>query len=466
MLFRLPSFLWRRTRHRLHVRLRTLLYVTIGGLLFAWLCLPYDNTIRLAIRFNVKRIQAALGGRPSENWVFAPPRRPINLREDALVIVKTGYGTQQRVQAWFESLSDKSELHDFLLVGDYTSQPHKHFVYRGQELPVHDVVNQTLSQKVLSNQQMHPRVIKYQELTAAIESGDKEHSLELAKSSGWELDALKFISALELAYAKFPYKKWFILVDDDTYLIQPSLKQFLSQLDAEHPYYLGNVVGSFSARFAHGGSAIILSHKTMRNLLLKNQPVVSRAHSETLSEPWGDRLLARTLIRTGVFLDERWSHLFSGETPRLSKIRADRFCSPILSFHSLHSPKEMVATGKLYQDVKKPVLWIDLWEMFRAPAPWRSGVQTVRQNWDHVGDPETGDPSTVSTVWYGVKTADECAKKCKTHSKVCMAWAWSPKFGNQCRVSPWMTVGHEAEHVQSGFNEPRVKKLEMNCFPY
>ncbi|KAK3348435.1 hypothetical protein B0H65DRAFT_175646 [Neurospora tetraspora] len=61
-----------------------------------------------------------------------------------------------------------------------------------------------------------------------------------------------------LAYSKFPNKKWYLLVDDDTYLVQPSLKPLLAHLGSV-PYYIGNAVGDFRIRFAHGGSGIILS---------------------------------------------------------------------------------------------------------------------------------------------------------------------------------------------------------------
>lgn len=47
---------------------------------------------------------------------------------------------------------------------------------------------------------------------------------------------MQFIPSLELAYRAMPHKKWFILVDDDTYLIYPSLNSILGHFDPSMPH--------------------------------------------------------------------------------------------------------------------------------------------------------------------------------------------------------------------------------------
>jgi len=153
--------------------------------------LPYDSPVRLAVRFNFMRFWQSLGPQSHEGWPFAEPAYPIDLGADVLIIGKTGYGTRERMRASFEALSPKSELQDFLLIGDYASRVGEHVVYKGRELPVHDVVKKTLSRVPVSISISDPRVEKYRDLSRAIEDGDEELALQLSKSFGWELDAMK-----------------------------------------------------------------------------------------------------------------------------------------------------------------------------------------------------------------------------------------------------------------------------------
>ncbi len=180
-----------RPRPRPRLRLRTLSCLALAVVLCLWLVLPYDNTVRLAFRFNVKRLRAVWIARPSERWVYAQPEFPVDLGQDVVVILKTGYGTRDRVPVWFESLSEVSEFRDILVIADYASQLGGHFSYRDQQLPVHDMVKRSLDLPVLSTHKSHPRALKYGQLAEAVASGDDALALKLSKSFGWELDALK-----------------------------------------------------------------------------------------------------------------------------------------------------------------------------------------------------------------------------------------------------------------------------------
>lgn len=53
-------------------------------------------------------------------------------------------------------------------------------------------------------------------------------------------------------------KKWYLLVDDDIFLVEMSVKRFLGYFDLEEKYYFGNVVGDFWVRFVYGGLVVIL----------------------------------------------------------------------------------------------------------------------------------------------------------------------------------------------------------------
>lgn len=182
--------LLRRMRYGPFGRLRNMLFFLGILLIFGWIMLPYDNVVRLGIRFNVKKFQHYLNSHPVENWLFAPPAYPVDLGTDTVVIVKTGYGTRIRANAWFEALSASNEFRDFLVIADYASKPGQEANNHGTPLPIHNVVNQTLSSLGPAASLSNPRVAKYLRFAEAIENGEEEAD-QLAKSTGWEIDALK-----------------------------------------------------------------------------------------------------------------------------------------------------------------------------------------------------------------------------------------------------------------------------------
>lgn len=126
-----------------------------------------------------------------------------------------------------------------------------------------------------------------------------------------------------------PDKKWYLLLDDDTYIVRPSLSLLLDRLDPDEKHYIGNAIGGVYGRFAHGGSGVIISRGAMRHLLSpKNEKVITR--------------------------------YFNGERPITTKIRTDRFCAPIFSFHQHAQPEDMRATGNTFREINTTVRWLDV----------------------------------------------------------------------------------------------------------
>lgn len=206
----------------------------------------------------------------------------------------------------------------------------------------------------------------------------------------------------------------------------------------------------------------MLSQATMQSLVVDNSKALSTWYLEALDEVWGDRLLARALIKIGIYLDETYCHLFNGEPPRYSKIRADRICSPILSFHTLPSPAKMLDVGEHFRNISRPVFWLDLWEIYGVIPPWRQEEEeeTIQKDWDHVGEP---DEATLTVK--NVKKAEECRKHCDRRARACLAWTWD-SHTKDCHVSSWMIVGDKASGKVSGINLKRARHLESNCLVY
>lgn len=348
----------------------------------------------------------------------------------------------------------------FLVVGDWTTVNETDARLLG--VRVHDAIGMVMETKMGDTRLAeHPRFAKYRSLQGTVAAGDEERAAPLGQAYGWELDALKFIMGMELAYRQLPRKKWYMILDDDTYLVKPSLELLLSHLDPSRPQYIGNAVGDYRGRFAHGGSAVLLSGEAMRTLFGRPD-VVAAAYAASLDETWGDRLVATTLQKVDVYMDERYCHYFNGEPPRMTRIRSDRFCSPIVSFHGLRKPGAMADVGRALGGVEKPVLWGQLWELFgRLPLEVLGRAPFARG--DHMGP---RDEQT--TTWRSVGGDDGCRHKCERRGARCLAWTYDAATG-ECHGSSWVVIGDddgdgdgEGQGV-SGINWKGVEPLVRQC---
>ncbi|KAB5551087.1 hypothetical protein GE09DRAFT_158992 [Coniochaeta sp. 2T2.1] len=457
----LPPALRRRRIAAARVLLTLFVLAGLGAGLFLAM-LPHDATFRLWL--NMRNREAFWTPKPHElKWLSRPAAYPINWKDDVGIVVKSGFGTQHRIPAWLEAVR---EVGDVVLIADYATKAGEHYSKHGRELPVHDVVGAMFEQGVFSVADLeHPRAQQYKNMSEAITRGD-ESAMQMAKDIGWGLDAMKFVSGLELAYKQMPNKKWYLLVDDDTYIVQDSMTLLLERLNSRKRYYIGNPVGGWALMFGHGGSSIVMSNAAVHRLYSPAfNHLITQTNHESLDETWGDRLLAKAFIGVGIYLDQAYSVLFNGERPRISWIRADRFCAPVVSFHGHSNPEDMRETGNTFRNLRKVIRWIDIWDITGAPdlATFRTSPQ--RRNWDHIG--RLDERVTTST---DLKSADECHAACKAMrgpnwpKGKCLAWTWDDKEG-KCFQSPWMIVGSQAEGRISGLNEERVSELAAACNP-
>jgi hypothetical protein len=181
-----------RPQPRPRTRLRPLLSLALAVFFFLWLVLPYDNAVRLAFRWNAKGLKAALISRPSEEWVYARSEFPVDVGRDVVVILKTGYGTRERVPAWLDALSSANEFRDIIVIADSEGDVAFDDGFHDKGLHVYDAVAHSLRAHLHPHTYKdHPRVKKYFQLVEAIFKGDETLALQHCRSFGWELDAMK-----------------------------------------------------------------------------------------------------------------------------------------------------------------------------------------------------------------------------------------------------------------------------------
>lgn len=175
---------------RLRWRLAVLMFLTLPLL---WFMIPFDSPIRLAIRFNFNALLSTARPRSTnQQWTSQRPAFPVNVFEDVVFIVKSGFGTNERIPAWLESHEENRDLKNILLIGDFDSQPG--YSYNGRKLPLYDPVPSMLEKGSFPDL-LHPRLLKYSNLSTAITSGDANLASTFSRSFGWELDALKVMSS-------------------------------------------------------------------------------------------------------------------------------------------------------------------------------------------------------------------------------------------------------------------------------
>jgi hypothetical protein len=191
--------------------------------------------------------------------------------------------------------------------------------------------------------------------------------------------------------------------------------------------------------------------------LFERQEVVAQAYVLSLTETWGDKLIATTLQKIGVYLDERYTHFFNGERPTSTRVRPDRWCAPLLSFHGLANPDEMHQIGLAFDHDKRPVLWSYLWSIFGAPDVSSFKASPIRAQQDHVG-PTDEHCLTIPDI----PSAQLCLQKCEKNAGRCLAWTWDEKTGT-CHIAPWMIIGEKPEGRYSGINVWRAQKLARGC---
>jgi hypothetical protein len=458
-------------RRRLR-RLNRALLGTVLAVLCLWLILPYDSPLRLAIRWNGRRLLAAIGPPWAEkeaDWLLAPPRFPIDLFKDVAVISKTGYGTQHRMQEQLLALDVPGGIdleRNLLVIADFATS----FGNGSVRIEAHNVVEMAVEMHLRQDLEQAERVLKYRDLANAINKGDNKFAWELSKQFGWELDAMKFVPGLELAYKTMPERKWYVMIDDDSYLLQHSLPVLLGHLDPDAPHYVGNAVGDYKRRFAHGGSTFMLSRAAMHRLFRNNRQLLPAAYEEALDETWGDRLIAALFMKMGIYLDERFSHFFNGEPPERTMIRRDRICSPLISFHELKTPDEMKRVGDKFRNVGHVFRWGAVWDMYAKATiedfALRTATRSTEARADFVG---VTDSSTLFKT--GVETFEPCRDACLARGATCLAWTWI-EIHEECHHSDWMIVGNQSEtqrrkeqfrRRQSGINANEAWKAYKEC---
>ena len=156
-------------------------------------------------------------------------------------------------------------------------------------------------------------------------------------STGWRSDADKNLPGIKKLFETFPNAKWYIMIDDDTYLFRHNLLANLANYDHQKRFYFGSAtkfmgcdgVTKFGQgpAFAHGGSGIIISHGAMQAML----GIMDRCIDKYKTCWAGDVRLSLCLRDAGILIDEFPG--FHGDPPLM--FLHEKPCHQPVTFHHL-----------------------------------------------------------------------------------------------------------------------------------
>lgn len=185
--------------------------------------------------------------------------------------------------------------------------------------------------------------------------GDEPPDATAGNQPGWLLDKYKFLPMLEHAQASWPGLKWYIYIEDDTYIFMDNILKYLSTLGTDdEPSYYGAYSGEGNNTFAQGGSGLIFSRSLISTIFSgPNTPTLSTYGNETSQACCGDTMLGKVLRDYDVYVNRGTygTGSFRPEPAWKTGFDAWTWCTPVFTFHHLHQ-RDMVQLSELERKQK------------------------------------------------------------------------------------------------------------------
>ncbi|KAL4974645.1 hypothetical protein BDW66DRAFT_81450 [Aspergillus desertorum] len=395
----------------------------------------------------------------SINGRIPPDCPPLPGLQNIVLVLKTGV-TESQTKLPIHRNTTLRCIPNYIVWSDYDEEV--------ADIPVHNVLyNESASLHNLPDFNLYTRVQQQgrQALTQNDLSGIREESTAFGKSNpGWKLDKWKFVPMISHTLRVFrkPETRWYIFMEADTYILLPSLLSWLSKLDPNRPWYLGNQMQIRDILFAHGGSGFILSRPAIEaaNSIILDK----RGYWDAITESeWaGDCVLGILLGQAGVELTWSWPMLQLSPPKEIEFFGLNygrrMWCFPAVSFHHLEPSeiKELVRAERGVagrKGVFEPVLWRDIFYTLARPAMVSEDEDGIRREWDNGAAEEAGV----------VDTAEECRRLCE-QDRHCLQFV--RRGDGRCALGRDARIGEAKIGAESGWLTDRIDKAARmlgNC---
>lgn len=159
---------------------------------------------------------------------------------------------------------------------------------------------------------------------------------------GWRLDKYKFLPLMQHAGQNWPKVKWYLYMEDDTYMILPNVLLYLSAYDHRESHWLGGLGEKLGTTFAHGGSGFALSRGAWEQSFGKGGDLVRKYQKFVDEACCGDYALGKVLNDYGVRFGEDHGETvkfwgFNGLPHWKIEFSQENWCLPVLTWHHAHN---------------------------------------------------------------------------------------------------------------------------------
>jgi hypothetical protein len=322
------------------------------------------------------------------------------------------------------------------------------------------------------------------DLSLLKDEDEEEERMKIAK-----LDKYKYLRMLERAWELRPDRHWYVFVDPETYLVRPSLMEWLGQYDPTEPIFFANPPELDASESSGTGSAtFILSAQAMRALLVDREDVLTNWDSRISDFQTGFEVLASALSsEISLGFNRSWPGI-SGFNPYTVPYGPGLWCEHVMAMH--HVPPELQSDlWRLLRDreerdhAKEPLTFADLWTAFlqtenlyldrenwdnlsggRENARWNILFESARSR-SHVAEhmrhhlrDEDGRAESGEDSW------EACRESCSSND-FCMQWSYSStpisnhneNGETRCHLSRHMRLGRHVEPKEIEGGHGRVK---------
>lgn len=307
---------------------------------------------------------------------------------------------------------------------------------------------------------------EYRDHNAYVEAAGVEGD-DWGPPGGWVIDKYKFLPLVRHAGERWPGAKWYVYMEDDTYLFLPSVKQYLARFDAREKHYLGSYAAKTGVVFAHGGAGFALSRGAWEAVFASKESEsgegkeVASSSSSRLEDEYhqyatdhccGDQVLAKALHDHGVSFgenggDEKFTWGFNPLVHWAFPFSRYNWCSPLLSWHKVHNRDvaQYFALESRWDFASKPLLHRDFFHELVLPR-----VREPRQWWDNRA--ELFEVTSANQAWgakpegskfdeakwkMGWESVGACEAACRGW-EACVSWTYVEDL---CKMDDKVTLG-------------------------
>lgn len=386
-------------------------------------------------------------------------RQQLDVADDQIgVIIRTGYDVQHRLEGPLSTFLKGRENHTFL-ASDMDSTWDGHVL--------HDSIGRLSSRPSISGSEKYKLYEKLKARVGEVKTAEEKYDYNNKETEGWKLDGLKFVSSIEMGYAHLGGNyKWYLILDDDTYVHYPSLKSILSKLEYRDNHFLGMggwIMGGLA--YAHGGAGIVVSQAAMKSRFVDHAASLESIHDRSVVTAFGDFLFSIAMDEIDILVDNTWRISFHEHEPARERISRDDVCKPAVTYHHLAISVMKQIEAKFSNS---PFSHIDMRQFLLQDSDLHK-----RESWSYnlERDDNKEDPKVRSDLtrinmderhkyWM---TAEKCEQMCLDMTEDCVAWTYIDEGEKSCVLSDFFRMGYERPGMSSGVNKDMLNKWLLSC---